>query len=176
MSTRLPRRGRVRLAVGVAAAALLVTTACSSKQEAASPSSTTALAATTTAAGKGNAAPTSAAGDASASSTTSTTSTTLAEEVGNPEIKAALSASDPELWALVNYDLMSWEAFGGFNIPLKPGADASKAVALCQAVAKVVHPGSPDTPIVVSVDVSVSDLIGKPVAKIADKSDTCKAV
>jgi hypothetical protein len=172
LTSRAPRRNRVRVAltIGLTATALFGVAACS-KQEASTP---TASSAPTTSAAPSTTAP---AGGASTTAAPATTTTSSApKEIGNSDVKKALEASDPELWALVNYDIMSWDAFNGFNIPLKPGADATKAVALCEAISKVVYQGNAETPIAIATGASVDDITGTPVVKRANKAGACAPV
>src|SRR5690606_13115958 len=79
------------------------------------------------------------------SGTTAPSGTTVTEDIGNADIRAALEADEPELWALVDYDVMSWDAFGGFTIPVPAGTDVATATELCEAVAEVVDRGGDDT-------------------------------
>lgn len=159
-------RNRAQLTVGLAAAALLAMSACTSKTDTATPTTTAATGSSTTAAAG---APTTAAPGPT------TTTTAPKKEIGNSDVKAALTASDPELWALVNYNIMSWEAFSGFNIPLVAGADETKGVPLCEAVSKVVYgAGNNDTSIVIAIGASDTDITGKPLVVRKNSADTCK--
>lgn len=151
--------------------ALVLVAGCAAKEAAtATPPSTASGAtnATTTA-------PASAPPSTTATSAPTTTTTAPKKEVGNADIKAALSASAPELWALVNYDYMSWDAFGGYNIPVPTGTDAAKAIALCDAVAGLVHDARPETPIVIAVGVTADDIQGTPLVQRPNKAGTCAA-
>ncbi len=119
--------------------------------------------------------------DSATSDSTGTDTAAGGTELSNPAIKKELSASNPDLWALVNYDYLSWSAFDGYNVLLNVGADATKAVDLCNALSALVYDSkvykaTPDTPIQISVPADASDYTGKPVAKRDNKADTCKAV
>lgn len=175
MDLTLTSRARPRLTVAAVALALVVGGACSAKDNpAAAPATTKAAGApgTTAAAGSSSsAAPTTAAPTTTAAPAT----TKPKKEVGNTEIKAALSVEKPDLWALVNFDYMSWDAFGGFNIPLV-GSDTSRAVELCEAVSEVVYEGVEETPIVIAVGVSADDIVGTPVVERKNLAGTCAPV
>ena len=173
--TRAPKR----VALGFATAALLVVTGCGAKDSPPTATPATTIATpptTTTAAPTSTAAPTTTASPTTTSTTTSTTAPAK-KEVGNTDIKLALEASSPDLWALVVFDYMSWDAFGGFNIPLTAGADRARAVELCDAVSKVVYEGNNDeTRIVIAVDVSADDISGRPIVERANKAGACAAL
>lgn len=175
----------ISLVVGLGAASV----ACSSSGDstakstdtAASTSDTTADTSATDTAAPTDTGATDTASDTAADTDATDTAASGGKDLSNPDIKAELSKSDPELWALVNYNYLSWSAFGGYNVILNVGADASKAVDLCNALSALVYDSevykpTPDTPIVIAVPESADDYTGKPAAERKDKADTCKAV
>ncbi len=114
-------------------------------------------------------------------SESSSDTTASLKELSNSNIKAILSEQEPELWALVNYDYLSWNAFGGYNVILNEGADASKAVALCEAFSAIVYESDefkpqPDASIVIATPTSATDVTGTPVVKRENAEGTCATV
>jgi hypothetical protein len=166
-------RTPVRLTLGLVAAATLLLGACSSSSDDSGTPTTTAASS-----GSGGSTPGTSASGSSGSGSTGTSApsgTEAPEEIGNDDIRTALEADEPELWALVDYDVMSWNAFGGFIIPVPEGTEVATAVELCEAVSEVVYEG-PDEMITIATGVSIDDLQGTAIVVRESESGTCAAV
>lgn len=159
---------RTRIVAGLALGALVVAGAACSKTDETSTSATTAKPAATSAPAKDG-------GAATTSTEAPATTKAPKKEVGNAEVKAGVSASHPDLWALVDYSVMSWDAFSGFTIPVPAGTDVAKATELCEAVSDVVYEGSASTVITIAGGVSMDNLSGTPIVVRNGKSGTCAA-
>lgn len=152
-----------------AAVALGVVTGCSSSDTGTSASTT----ASTTGSGSTGSTPGSTPGTTEADSTGTTVGTT--DEIDNDDILAALQADSPDLAVLVDDDVMSWSAFGGFIIPVPEGTDRATAIELCEAVSEVVYEGGDDS-IVIATGVTLDNLAGTTIVERTSESATCVAV
>ena len=162
-------RRPITIALVSAAVALGVVTGCSSSDTGTSASTTASTAGT----GSTGSTPGSTPGTTEADSTGTTVGTT--DEIDNDDIIAALEADSPELAALVDYDVMSWNAFGGFIIPVPEGTDSATAIELCEAVSEVVYQGGDDS-IVIATGVTIDNLAGTTIVERTSESATCVAV
>ncbi len=169
--------GRIPLLLVASGAMVIGSTGCAKKDEPgpAAASSTTARPAGTTPASGGTGT------TAAANGSVGTTEAAAAalKELSNSDIRRELSTSKPELWALVNFDYLSWTSFTGYNVMLKVGADTSKAVEICEALSALVYDSTtykptPKTSIVVAKPADANDVQGTPLAKRGGKTDTCK--
>lgn len=167
MRERSRRPVRSTLATtALALGALGAVVGCSSSDSGGSTSSTTATTAGSSTTG-------STPGTTASDSPGTTTGTVV--EIDNDDILSALQADEPELAALVDPDLMSWNAFGGFVIPVPEGTDTATAVELCEAVSVVVYQGGDDS-IVIATGVTLDNLQGTPIVERASEAETCAAV
>jgi hypothetical protein len=164
-------RRPIRIVLGSAAVALVVLAGCSSSDSGSTASSTTASTAAGSTDSTGSTGSTPGTTDADSPGTTAGTT----DEIDNDDILAALEADAPELAALVDYDYMSWNAFGGFTIPVPEGTDTATAIELCEAVSEVVYQG-PDYSIVIATGVTMDNLLGTPIVERASEAETCAAV
>ena len=171
-------RAPIRFAAAALTAGLVLAPACSKDGGTASTGTTVAPSGSTGGTTKSPAASTAPASTTTAgpATTAAPATTTLKKQIGNSDVKAALSAEKPELWALVNYDYMSWDAFSGFTIPIPEGTDVAKAIELCEAVSEVVYEGEEETTIVIATGVSADNFNGTPVVERKNKAGSCAAM
>lgn len=160
-------RPSARLMLGLLTSAVMLLGACSSSSDDSSAGDSTTTVATTTA-------PDTSTSDTTTADTEPADTTMAVEDIGNNDIRKAMEVDEPELWALVDYDVMSWDAFGGFTVPVPAGTDVAKATELCEAISKIVYQG-PDNSITIAGGVSMDNLKGTPIVVRTGASGTCAA-
>ena len=71
--------------------------------------------------------------------TDDTTATKSIDDLSNSDIRAFFEEEHPDEYALVDWDIISWAAFGGYTVTIESGSTAEQALAVCEAMAEIVY-------------------------------------
>lgn len=174
MKHSLVNRSFAGVTAGLAVVSLSLAAGCSSSDSKSNEKTST----TTTKAGSTATTAAAASSDGDTGTTEVAASDDKGKEIGNSDIKAALSESDPDLWALIDYNVMSWDAFNGFTIPVSDQASADQLMSICEKVSDIVYGGgsiNDNTAIAVATGVSMDNLVGTVKVTRENKDGSCEA-